>query len=329
MGNPVGIGDALSRMMMMLTVIAPVVLVYVVGFSYFWWRCRDHLAAKKYLSNHALLLSPLNFVFTFASRGGRKSVFAPATVPGLERITQNFDAIQAEAKALLDAGVFQRPPAVDEPGYNSFEKGGWRRYPIKWYSPACRASAAAECPRTCAILDQIPTIRSAMFVVLPPGGRIGRHHDPLATSLRYHIGLVTPNSDRCALTLDGQQHPWYDGRELLFDQTFLHSAVNETDRPRVILFCDVDNPNLPWGVRHLAAAVNALVVAKMTGAGDTGKRSWVSAVYRPIYRVRSFVKQEVRSRSVFLYNLIKFSAIAAGLAAVAGVLYLLSMLLPG
>jgi beta-hydroxylase len=303
-------------------------LTYLLSFSYLYWRCRDRLSLTKYLSNHALLLSPLNFVFTFFSRGaGRKPVLAPSIVPGLELIRQNYAIIRGEAKALLDAGVFQRPPAVDEPGYNSFEKGGWRRYPIKWYSPSCRQSAVSACPHTCSVLERIPAILSAMFVVLPPGGRIGRHHDPLATSLRYHIGLVTPNSEKCALTLDGQAHPWHDEKELLFDQTFLHSALNETDQPRVILFCDVDNPNLPWGVRHLAGAVNSMVIAKMTGANDGGSLSWVSALYRPIYRVRVYVKESIRPRSLFLYNVIKFSAIGAGVLFVVTTFYLLSSLI--
>jgi beta-hydroxylase len=300
-------------------------ITYLVSFSYLYWRCHDHLALSKYLSNHSLLLSPINFVFAILARGGgRQAVFEPSIVPGLGLVKQNYDLIRAEAKALLDGGVFQRPPAADLPGYNSFEKGGWRQYPIKWYSPACRESAASACPHTCSVLEKIPAIRSAMFVVLPPRGRIGRHHDPLATSLRYHIGLVTPNSEKCALTLDGKAYPWQDGRELLFDQTFLHSALNETDQPRVILFCDVENPNLPWGVKHVARGINTMVLAKMTGANDKGKLSWVSAVYRPIYRVRSYVKEQIRPRSIYLYNFIKFSAIGAGLLFVVGTFYLLS-----
>jgi beta-hydroxylase len=302
-------------------------LVYLVSFAYFYWRCSDHLSIAKYLSNHALLFSPINFVFTFFSRGaGRKPTFAPAIVPGLDLIKQNYDAIRAEAKTLLDTGIFQRPPAVDEPGYNSFEKGGWRQYPIKWYSDACTKAAVSECPLTCSILAKVPNILSAKFVVLPPGAKIGRHHDPLASSLRYHMGLVTPNSDKCAMTLDGQTHPWHDGVELLFDQTFLHSVVNDTDKPRVILFCDVANPNLFWGVRHLAGALNALVVARMTGATD-GKRSWISALYRPIWKVRALVKEKIRPRSLFLYNAIKFGAIGAAVLSVVGVAYLVNSVL--
>jgi hypothetical protein len=86
----------------------------------------------------------------------------------------------------------------------------------------------------------------------------------------------------------------------------------------------VENTNLPWGVRHLAGAVNSMVVAKMTGANNGGRLSWVSAVYRPVYRVRAYVKVNIRPRSLFLYNVIKFSAIGAGLLFVVATFYLLT-----
>src|SRR5436305_1299401 len=45
--------------------LAGIGLTYLLSFSYLYWRCRDRLSLTKYLSNHALLLSPLNFVFAF------------------------------------------------------------------------------------------------------------------------------------------------------------------------------------------------------------------------------------------------------------------------
>ncbi|HMK79572.1 MAG TPA: aspartyl/asparaginyl beta-hydroxylase domain-containing protein [Xanthobacteraceae bacterium] len=292
---------------------AVLLAAYVGSFAYLYVRCHDHLPLHKYLSNHVLLFAPLNFVFTFFTTGRQASVFAPSTVPGLDKLRASYPVIREEAKVLLDAGVFQRPPAVDEPGYNTFEKGGWRLYPLKWYTEKCAPSAVRTCPRTCAVLDSIPTIRSAMFTVLPPGGRLGRHHDPVASSLRYHLGLLTPNSDKCALMLDGVQHVWRDGEELLFDQTYLHSAVNNTDTVRVILFCDVEKTQLLIPVKQLADALNYALVAKFTGADEKGKLSWISSIYKPIYRVRSFVKEEIKPRSKLAYNVIKYGSIALGL----------------
>jgi beta-hydroxylase len=290
---------------------AAIISVYAGSFAFLYLRCNDHLPLKKYLSNHVLLFAPLNFLFTYFMVGKRSAVFDPKIVPGLDEIRENYPVIRSEAKVLLDTGVFQRRPAIDEPGYNTFEKGGWRLYPLKWYAKECRRSAQEMCPETCAVVDSVPAIRAAMFTVLPPGARLGRHHDPIASSLRYHLGLVTPNSEKCALTLDGVQYPWRDGEELLFDQTCLHSAVNETETARVILFCDVEKTQLRAPIRQLADAVNYALVAKFTGANDQGKLSWVSRAYKPIYIVRSFVKQQIKPRSLVAYNIIKFGSIAA------------------
>jgi len=101
-----------------------------------------------------------------------------------------------------------------------------------------------------------------------------------------------------------------DGEELLFDQTYLHSAVNRTDIVRVILFCDVEKTQLRGPVKRLADAVNNALVAKFTGANDQGKLSWVSWAYKPIYKVRSFVKEKIKPRSLLAYNLIKYGSIA-------------------
>ena len=67
-----------------------------------------------------------------------------------------------------------------------------------------------------------------MFALLPPGGKLNRHRDPFAGSLRYHLGLVTPNSDTCRIYVDGEPYSWRDGEDLMFDETFIHSAENAT-----------------------------------------------------------------------------------------------------
>jgi beta-hydroxylase len=285
------------------------VVIYVGSFAYLYLRCSDHLPFHKYLSNHALLFAPLNFLFTYFTIGPRTAVFDTKSVPGLDMIKESYPLIRDEAKVLLDTGVFQRPPSVDDPGFNTFEKGGYRTYRLKWYTKECTRTAVKMCPGTCSVLDSIPTIRSAMFTVLPPGGRIGRHHDPIASSLRYHLGLLTPNSDKCALTLDGVEYPWLDGEELLFDQTYLHSAVNYTEALRVILFCDVEKTQLRGVIKRLADAVDYALVARVTGTNDRGKLSWISWAYKPIYKIRSYVKEKIRPRSMIAYNIIKFGTI--------------------
>ena len=120
---------------------------------------------------------------------------------------------------------------------------------------------------------------------------------------------MTPNSEKCALTLDGVEYPWRDGEELLFDQTYVHSAVNNTETLRVILFCDVEKTHLRAFMKPIADAVDYGLVARLTGADDHGKRSWISTAYMPIYQLRSYVKEKVKPRSLLAYNILKFGCI--------------------
>jgi beta-hydroxylase len=93
-----------------------------------------------------------------------------------------------------------------------------------------------------ALVNAIPTVKAAMFALLPPGSRLNPHRDPFAGSLRYHLGLVTPNSPDCRILVDGEELVWRDGEDFMFDETFVHWAENRTEHTRVILFCDIERP---------------------------------------------------------------------------------------
>jgi beta-hydroxylase len=84
-----------------------------------------------------------------------------------------------------------------------------------------------------------------MFAELPDGGKLNKHRDPFSGSLRYHLGLATPNDDRCYIDVDGERYSWRDGEGVIFDETYIHDAYNYSGRNRIIMFCDVERP-LKW-----------------------------------------------------------------------------------
>ena len=51
--------------------------------------------------------------------------------------------------------------------------------------------------------ESIPSVHAALFALLPGKSKLGEHRDPFAGSLRYHLGLKTPNSDLCRIYVDG------------------------------------------------------------------------------------------------------------------------------
>jgi beta-hydroxylase len=191
--------------------------------------------------DHSGLLAPVN-VFLYAFSAVPNKPFLPLSCfPELEPLRQHADVIRAEGLALMAHARMRSPDGQDDAGFNSFAKSGWKRFYLKWYGDA-HPSALRLCPRTTALLRAIPNVSGAMFATLPPGAVLNPHRDPYAGSMRYHLGLVTPNDDGCRIVVDGQAYGWRDGEAVIFDETFIHMAENRTDVERLILFCDVARP---------------------------------------------------------------------------------------
>jgi beta-hydroxylase len=148
-------------------------------------------------------------------------------------------------------------------------------------------SAQSTCPKTIALLKQCPEIKAAMFAMLPSGSQLMKHRDPFAGSLRYHLGLITPNSDLCRIIVDGESYFWKDGEAVLFDETYIHYALNESLENRVILFCDIErpvnNPIARWVNRLFSRTIMA---ASATTNTEQDKLGFVNRIFKYVYQVR-------------------------------------------
>lgn len=82
---------------------------------------------------------------------------------------------------------------------------------------------------------------TAFFSILEPGKQIEPHNGPFKGVLRYHLGIDIPNGD-CFISVNDQRYNWKNGEGVLFDETHLHYAQNNTNKRRIILFIDVIRP---------------------------------------------------------------------------------------
>ena len=109
----------------LLFLISDCVLFSSFIFAYLYLRCSDHLPLHKYLSNHVLLFAPLNFLFTFFTTGRQASVFAPSTVPGLDKLKASYPVIREEAKVMLAKEItarFHSAQAADDAEFEEWWK---------------------------------------------------------------------------------------------------------------------------------------------------------------------------------------------------------------
>jgi beta-hydroxylase len=241
-----------------------ILYLFVASATYVQLRGQVRLKFTRQLVNHSTLMAPLNCLFYLTSRVPNQAFIDKKYFPELKKLEDNWQVIREEAEKLLEQPCLQQAHVQDDIGFNSFFKRGWRRFYLKWYGTP-QASALQHCPKTLELLQDMPSIKAAMFTLLPAGSKIKKHRDPFAGSLRYHLGILTPNSNDCYIDVDGQRHVWFDGEGVVFDETFVHEAYNKTDTDRLIFFCDVERPLKfklasvinRWASKYLIAAASS------------------------------------------------------------------------
>jgi len=143
------------------------------------------------------------------------------------------------------------------------------------------------------------------------GARLVAHRDPYAGSLRYHLGLVTPNADTCKIFIDGEPYFWKDGEDVLFDETYIHYAMNNSDVTRLILFCDVERP-MKNGLmtRFNRFIAGTLVRASKTQNVEGEPVGILNRIFGYVYRVR-LVGKRLKGKSRHAYYGLKYAIIVS------------------
>lgn len=204
-------------------------------------RGRERLRFERQVTEHSGLFAPFNALIYLFSAIPKDPFLAPERFPQLGVLRENWEAIRDEALALEADGKIDYNADQQDLAFVSFKRLGWKRFHMKWYGDFL-PSALERCPRTTALLATIPDVNSAAFTLLPPGSKLGRHRDPFASSMRYHLGLACPQAPGCTIWVDGESYTWKDGEDVVFDETYVHWAENATDEARLILFVDFTRP---------------------------------------------------------------------------------------
>jgi beta-hydroxylase len=258
------------------------------------------------LSDHSTFTSPLNcFAYLFSAVPNTPYI-SPSHFPELAELKKEWRTFREEALALYEASRIQSSGKYNDIGFNSFFRRGWKRFYLKWYDNP-HPSAATLCPRTVEILQWFPSVKAAMFAMLPAGGTLGLHRDPLAASLRYHLGLVTPNDDRCAIVVDGIPYSWRDGKDVMFDETYLHDAANRTDQDRIILFCDIERPMKYRWAQAVNRVMGGFLMRAAASPNEIGDRTGgLNCAFRYLYVLRRFGKN-LKAWNSTIYYIFKWS----------------------
>jgi len=225
-------------------------------------------ALNRYLGRHSKIGTPAFY---------EREQFAWA--PGLEA---RWEAIRKEAELVL-TGRDRLPPLHRiSPDHSRIDTsdGRWKVFFLKgygfWVEDHCR-----QCPETHAAISQIPGLESAFFSILEAGKHIPPHKGPTRSIFTAHLGLLIPEPrERCWIEVARRRRHWEPGRLLVFDDTYKHQVLNETEGDRVVLLMHIRRP-----VRFPATIVrdllfNAIKWSPFVRDGLRNQRRWEEQLAR-------------------------------------------------
>jgi ornithine lipid ester-linked acyl 2-hydroxylase len=183
---------------------------------------------------------------------GRRSLVGDATFFELDRfpwakhIEDNWEVIRDELRHVLeDRDALPNFQDISKDQIEITDDDRWKTYFLYGYGFEAKLGVET-CPRTAALMREIPGMTTAMFSILSPHKHILDHRGPYKGVLRYHLGLVVPeDAASCRIRVGEDIRHWEEGSSLMFDDTFNHEVWNDTDETRVVLFVDVLRP-LPF-----------------------------------------------------------------------------------
>lgn len=137
----------------------------------------------------------------------------------------------------------------------------WRMFVLKAYGIPFKQNLVL-CPCLAQLLEENPDILSATLSFLAPHKHIPRHRGPFRGIIRYYLGLSIPvdNEGRpsAILTLDDTEYRIGNGESLLWDDTYPHEVLNNSDEVRIALLLDVRRRHMPIDMELLTRFIIAM-----------------------------------------------------------------------
>jgi len=179
--------------------------------------------------------------------------FETQTISWCEQLQAQFPAIREEVLAGLDVQGDGRPYLSKRHGLEGelweplVDKMSWAS--VHLYSGGeANSRVLDKFPKTLAALQSVPLATfggnpSEVFIsVLAPRTRIPEHFGVSSAILTVHLPIAVPSG--CGLQVHEDIRTPEEGKLMVFDDTWQHSAWNNSDRPRVVLIFEVWHPSL-------------------------------------------------------------------------------------
>jgi aspartyl/asparaginyl beta-hydroxylase (cupin superfamily) len=115
-----------------------------------------------------------------------------------------------------------------------------------------------KCPQLNKLVKQIPGLVSFSISRLNANSKIGEHEGDTNGIMRCHLGIEVPGAiPECGFKVNGESRSWENGKCLIFNDAYRHSAWNNTDKRRIIIIMDIIRPEFMEKKNLICASILA------------------------------------------------------------------------
>lgn len=191
----------------------------------------------------------LNVMCRIAAGGNKRAIFynVDKVYPSLQTLEDNVETIKSEYLDIINNK--SKLPCYHElddiqKEISETTENDWKVFMLQ----VCGENADSnnQCPKTRALLEQIPNVNQAFFSILDARKSVPAHDGPYCGYLRYHLGIQIPTDAPPHIRILNERYVWQQDKGVLFDDSWNHEVVNDSDEIRAVLLVDVLRPLPRW-----------------------------------------------------------------------------------
>jgi beta-hydroxylase len=190
----------------------------------------------------------------------KKYFFETAEFPWVQEVEKMYPTIAKEFETFYQGNQKLIPDIteISEEQYQVVKQDEWRFIPFLIYGKKVE-SFCRQFPVTASTIEKIPSSTTAFFSILHPHVKIAEHRGAYKGYLRYHLGVKIPTPvQQCGIKIKDETFHWENGKSIIFDDTYQHSAWNNSNEIRVVLYVDFIR-TLPFVLKQISVGLTKLI----------------------------------------------------------------------
>jgi aspartyl/asparaginyl beta-hydroxylase (cupin superfamily) len=168
------------------------------------------------------------------------NLYSISAFPELALIETHWSEIAIELKQFIQ----EKDTEFSSNAYEGIKiEGSWSSITFMFWGFERSSGIYEKCPLLASHLKFIKGLVSISFSCLAPQSSITPHQGDTNAIARCHLGIEIPaNLPICGLKVGNDERSWQEGKWVVFNDAYLHSAWNHSDKRRVLMIVDIMRP---------------------------------------------------------------------------------------